>query len=473
MERDHTERPAPEDGLAGAQDVHVTRLDGRAPATSARDWRWSLRLGGAIALLGLIAVVAVALSPLLPRSVLRSGPPAKNLSLSITAIQLPDAARSCLNGMAWSADSARIALVRDSFCDSRATSDPNDPTALIFNAATGKLENGFDLDRMLAPPNAQVTMDGVAWMDAAHIAVLFTVFTTNRAGNLAPSGNGVALLTVRGASAGALIAATDYPVERAGSDTLSSGNHYSVAEWDMRQGALSRRTLNLTPASAYRWNGDGALDPVTLSGNPTGSADTVSIWGSGLLTLANTGVCAASAPNPPARPYLYLTLATLAWSPTHAYLANLSVSGRYPPPLRWGPGAPSGWDGCGQGPATENAQPAPAPDAGLRAVEPLLTSGENAFISLAWRPDGRRLAALTFNVAGAGSAILIYDCRTGRRLRHYTSAQIPLSGQPGTGPAKNFDTIFTAGAWSPDGRSLLIQATGTGALPFIIGARAL
>ncbi len=487
MERGEPEHPGERalEEREALDDLRVTRLDGAAPAGryASRAWRWGLRLGGLVALLSLIAIAAVALGPLLSPLVPRPAP-SKAAPLDITTLRLPEGVRSCVVDGAWSPDSAQVALVRDSACDTSAT-QPS-PNVMIFNGATGKLLSAFPLDATLlegvrgdptmrAAGAYRVGFERVAWEpDDIQIAILFTVFPIYGSGATA---FGLALLTVRGVDTGAMSAWTNTPSAYTPSGPLTLTGPHTVAEWDIQEG---HRTLTVTPAYAYRWGADGSLEPVAPPTAQSASADLAggfSMWRSGRIWAVNALTCDNGVEKLLSQPYIALNLSTLAWSPDGRYVTQVSVNGRYDTP-----GAPtqttqepqSTPSTCGGGQVTPDQLPlAPIHDAGLRAALTLAASGGNVSVELEWRPDGQRLAALTFNIAGTGSAIVIYDCRTGAPLRRYTAGQFPINGLPGTGPAKNFDTVFTGGSWSPDGRRLLIEASGTGAAPFILGPGAL
>lgn len=463
-----------------ARGLRVSGLDGAAPGAgpAARGWRWGLRLGGGVALLTLIAVAAVALSPLLPRPA--PPRPAKLAPVNVLALQVPASARKCLRAAAWSPDGARIAFVRDSACDPRATTDPNDPTALIFDAISGKLESAYPLARMIlsaaAPPDAQVNISDVIWTPRGdQIAVLYTIFKPNGATEATASADGVALLTVRGIHAGRLRSSEEAPLPETNADPLTLTGPRTIAEWGMMEASASRRLLTVEPAYAYQWNPDGSLAPILLSSFPQPDRqDSVSLWRDGQMWLVNARVCSNGLETFLPQPYLALSLRRLAWSPDGAWLVGLSAGARYPlPDSSRTPTPRIAPADCAEGPAAEDVPLGPATDNGLRTAAKLPATGPNASISLAWRPDGKRLAAFVFSVGGEGSAILIYDCATGTLVRRYTAGQIPNTGQPGTGPAKNFWTFFTGGVWSPDGRRLLVETVGVGALPFILGPHAL
>ena len=483
-DRDGPARRAPEERDT-LDDLRRSALDGATPggALAGRAWRWGLRLGGVVALLGLIAVAAVALSPLIPRPA-----PTKPAPLDITALQIPAEARSCLVDGAWSPDGAQIALVRDSQCVPNATKPG--PTVMLFNGTTGALLNAFPLVSAVsqvstpsgggAAPSERVILDHVAWSpDGIQLAIPFVVIPQSAASAMTI---GVALLTVRGPDVGALKLKTETVSSLSPPDSLAQAGQHSITEWDVQEGP---RALSVTPSYAYQWGANGDLEPVTppaTPGAPKGPAGGVvisggfSMWRHGLISTVNATLCDDGAEKFLPQPYVALDLSTLAWSPNGRYIAEVSASGRYDAPDAPANATPEPLttsSACSPGPMPGQLPLAPMRDAGLRSELALVASRAGASADLEWRPDGQRLAAIGEEPVAGINAILIYDCRTGALLERYIAGQIPINGLPGTGPAKNFNDVFIGGSWSPNGRRLLIEATGTGAVPFILGPGAL
>lgn len=390
---------------------------------------------------------------------------------------------------AWSPDSAQVAIVRDTACDANATT--SSPDVMVFNGKTGDLARAFPLDAEILQATApdsraarsmRVEIVGVAWSpDGVQVAAPFIVVPSNASG---PVAIGAALLTARGAHSGAVRLWTGTAHDFAPSGLLAQTRPHVIMVWDTQREA--QRALTVAPAYAYRWGMDGALEPVAMSdaapGAPSGpaggaiSSGGFSLWRRGQMWAVNALDCGGGAEKFLARPYIALQLSTLAWSPDGRYITQVSAAGRYDTPgspSTATPTTPSPFTACSAGPAPDLLPVGPQHDAGLRAALALASAPGIVSVDLEWRPDGRRLAALTFNVSAIGSEIVIYDCRTGAVIHRYTAGQFPINGLPGTGPAKNFNQAFAGGAWSPDGRRLLVEAVGTGAIPFILGPGAL
>jgi WD40 repeat protein len=249
-----------------------------------------------------------------------------------------------------------------------------------------------------------------------------------------------------------------------------------VRVWDMREFQSSgQRVVTITPAFAYQWTADGALEPTDPARVPA-SRGTFSMWWSGQIWAVNALSCDSGTERFLPRPYIAFYLSRYAWSPDGSYLAQVNVAGRYdaPGPLHIvTPGPQPTPATCRSGPPPDQELLGPPPDNGLRSAMALASSTGDPSIDVEWRPDGKRLAAVTFGSGGLGSAVLIFDSHSGATLRRFTPNQLPISGSPGTGPAKNFNGAFIGAAWSPDGRRLLVETAGTGVVPFILGPGAL
>jgi hypothetical protein len=231
-------------------------------------------------------------------------------------------------------------------------------------------------------------------------------------------------------------------------------------EWDLLAGraivarrmpAIEPQPFSAAPALAYAWqNGGPAFAPMGMPagsiprllrdlspiGRPAGGT-TVSIWQPGWLELdweSGSGDIHAVG--------LYTWHTSFsAWSPNGRYIVDrLSTAARIEP-LGFRTPAHSLVNG-----ALSKLPLLPVRDAGLEHVlEGLLDTPRGSGPPapwLAWRPDGRVLAAQ----APSGVGVAFYDCATGRLLgvRNPPAAGVTLSGE------------MAAPRWSPDGTMLVL-----------------
>jgi hypothetical protein len=228
-----------------------------------------------------------------------------------------------------------------------------------------------------------------------------------------------------------------------------------VLEWDLAAGAPAVLPYELPPAGplfnlaaapAYTWDGNGqfmsaataenAHATATPIGNPNGDA-IVTLWQPGIVSLIAP---AASGTGRSAGVYTWSTTFA-AWSPDGRYLIDgVTTGGRLELASRPTPSAET-LDALQIG-----RFPALAPrDAGMaRALEALGAAFEaGQALWLAWRPDGRVLAA-----SPDGDDVTFYDSASGRTLaRVRTAAAAGLEGGLPGGAMR----------WSPDGKWLVLR----------------
>lgn len=229
-----------------------------------------------------------------------------------------------------------------------------------------------------------------------------------------------------------------------------------VLEWDLAAGAPAVLPYELPPAGplfnlaaapAYTWGGDGRLVPDATAagdahpatvpiGNPNGDA-VVTPWQPGIVSLIMPAARGTGRPVG-----IYIWSATFAaWSPDGRYLIDgVTTGGRLEPVGQPTPSA-----------ATLDALqisrfPVLAPrDLGMaRALDELGGASEaGQTLWLAWRPDGRVLAA-----SPDGDDVTFYDTASGRTLgRVRTAAAGGLEGGLPDGAMR----------WSPDGKCLVLR----------------
>jgi hypothetical protein len=223
----------------------------------------------------------------------------------------------------------------------------------------------------------------------------------------------------------------------------------------------SETAVALPTALAYRWSNSGTLVPAVTGssaiGNPDGGTS-FTIWQPGTVSrLARGGVAAHDA-------YEWTT-SFAGWSPDGiTMLEVMDLAARLQPADLPAPDA--------QTLALfqlEGVPLLPIRDAALAGLldamaEPPLSTDFQAYTTaLAWRPDGRVLAAYSDSAYGVtGAALRLYDGATGRQL----VSLVPLGNDGST------ESAGTTLRWSPDGRRLLLVSGPLGSVS-LWGASAL
>ena len=471
-ERPPAEREAPDD-------LRVTPLDGAAPGGGHPwlSWRWGLRLGGLVAVVTLFAVIAVALGPVLPRSVVSPPPP------DVLALDLSPDLRFCATNGYWSPDGRRIAVPRAPTCGSSGAGASNLPDIYIYDAESGAQITAYTImpaiQEALARANlsgAQVNYTGVAWSpDQRTLAAQFDVIQAFPQVSSAPfrARAGVALIALAGPHPGpvsALISPRQLSQAEQGSGFTPGP--LTVDEWDTLQ--LSARQLDLPQALGYEWlpgdlliatgqppakraNAAPTLTDTTGSpGNPI-DGQRFSMWRTGELIGVNAVDCernSASAPASPRRSLTVLHLSTVAWSPDGRYLLMISLEAKAPQTAL--PNAETPFLPFCLSEAAASAVPqAPIHDQAMRAALDLL-GGAVSHVALLWSPDGARMAALPFEDTQASNTITLYDTATGAALTRIPAGPSQIPGAQGS----DANASFVSGAWSPDGQRLLTVVAG-------------
>jgi Tol biopolymer transport system component len=108
---------------------------------------------------------------------------------------------------------------------------------------------------------------------------------------------------------------------------------------------------------------------------------------------------------------------------------------------------------------------APAHDKGLSAALGLLDAQGGNQLTLAWSPDGRRLAVSNFAIAQDVGSLIVYDCASGATLQRFTGGQFGSNSKQ-YGATEN-------PIWSPDSSRLLLTVNGVVAKVVILGPAAL
>lgn len=375
----------------------------------------------------------------------------------------------CVMQIAWSPDGRYVAAVGNAEpCG--AAPDSKDGLIYIYDAQSGKIAQKLHPNALVmgapavkrgiaaytTPTNGPPTVDyyAVTWTpDGQALVMEFTVMPS-LAGTSGPgyeNGTGALRLAVGSAASSAVMI-----------DTRTRFPDGDVERWDLQTGQPAM--VPAPPAAAaYQWSSDGSLTPTdTAPDGPVGapnSGQRFTVWQPGGLLIqqapSSTGIPAPVAQD-------------IAWN---AEISPISPDGRYYYPFLAANGSlvpPST-----QHPFAHEKTLAPH-DAALQALAQALMDAngralEPVPLMLAWRPDGKLLAALNPNANARTSAstyftVSLYDTATGKLVKRLTPN---LSGLP-HGEGNN-----GALAWSPDGKRLLladnifgaITIWGPGALP--------
>lgn len=478
--------PAPDDD-ATDDDLSVSGLgasdtEQRQPRLSAaglRSLRRLWRASGVVAFVALVAIVAVAVAPHLPR------PAAPRYTPPYTALRVSSDTARCLTGASWSHDGHRIAAVESTTCAAPYLGGgPAHPNLLIFDSATGGVVASYDLDDAV---NAALRQVGVATSGGPNYAIIYyeTDWSPDGRQLAAPFAvyglqagySGTAIVTLSGPARGQRTAM----LGALGATDAAPSNGFDVApvkRWDITRGVVS--TVYLAPGLAYRWlPGDVLAAEEPLAANTTtpgvsGSArgdpiggQAFSMWRMGGVSPVTATACGANGVviQPLSAPYAYLTLGATVWSPDGRYLLSATVQARLPSDTGRPLAASAGRSPCDSGPPPDQLPAVTPHDRGLQSALGLLDAEGGNQLSLAWSPDGRRLAVGAFTIAQNVGSVLVYDCASGATLRRFTGDQ--------------FEAAYAASevahnpVWSPDSSRLLLAIDGPVAKLVILGPAAL
>ena len=457
----------------------LPRLPGLSPALR-RVWRAS----GVVTVIALVAVAVALVAPHLPQL------PTAHRQIPYTALQAPDVLVNCLAGASWSRDGHQIAAVASNPCAAVGASATPPPNLFIFDSATGKPVASYNLDPAVEAALARIGLSRSSgtgydisyyessWSPDDHLlAVEFGVYG-EMGGDV-----GVAVVTLTGAQRGH----TRVMLEDLNDTSLTQPSNgfalIPMERWDIADS--SHMTVYLQPALAYRWLPSDVLvasDPLPASASapapsePTsipesafgaGDHQDVNMWQSGTVVPVTAAVCGSdgSTIGPLGTPYALLTLTAPAWSPDGRYLLDVFVQARLPTVAGHPAQSGVGLSPCDSGPQPDQLPRAPYHDKALVAALRLLDAQGGNQLTLAWSPDGARLAVATLNFAQNSGSLLIYARASGQLIQNFSVAdfeanvaQYSLAQNP---------------VWSPDGRSLLLTIARPDAQVVILGPQAL
>ena len=363
---------------------------------------------------------------------------------------------------AWSPDSTLLAVEGMTGCG---PSDGNQADVIIlYDARTGKITQTLHPDALVYGDQAVTNA-----VDAARQALGYTGGSTTASDSLwyspvtwTPDGRTLLLtfsVSVPPPDSGVSenvnglmqMGTTPASQTRLWLDKVTYQQNGFVERWDLMKGT-SALIPQPKPATAYRWQSDGTLAPVTADvsvGTPDGGS-TFSIWQPGSLSYFTF----MSAPSPSTA--ISTDQHRIEWG---ANVYPISPDGRYfysyfpdmgivTPPST--------------GAAVPNLPPLKPHDQALLAQAQRMTqttpSQDVVMYALAWRPDGRRMASLEFDEAIGPAAtpvrprsytVSIYDTATGKVIGHVTVALKKPDQPQSTSP------LYLS--WSPDGKRLMLS----------------
>ncbi|HLY31824.1 MAG TPA: hypothetical protein VKQ36_12415 [Ktedonobacterales bacterium] len=411
---------------------------------------------------------------------------------------------TCPVDVAWSPNSRAVALVGYSLC-------PNTPTLasahrrpqgmlLLYDTTTGGRIGSLQPDQMVAQTiklrlhaiNATLGEDAapyiryqtVQWSpDGRLIAIPFVVDYSRapRAPPFLPSEQ--ARLSATPTVAGVLLAdATHLDTQHI--RIITAPYHESVLplEWNLTTGKPLSTALTLAPSLVYHWGAHGTLlarAPLSPGatgaasvgaagpvGNPDGGAS-FTLWQPGELAPAYLAQNSGIYTSVPGACFWYSQLA--AWSPDGVYLMTPGYVGAQivdsslttPDPAELSAALAT----------TSMGQPASLVprDAALLSLCQRMLPDSSGFAApaqaIAWRPDGKWLAATPDpylnNIAAAGAAqsgvITLYASTTGKPVK---TLAIPADTQAPLTNLLSEQSLWLR--WSPDGARLLLLDLYTG-----------
>ncbi len=399
---------------------------------------------------------------------------------------------TCPADVAWSPDSAEIALLGYAQCPT-AGGKPSSQAGvvLLYDAATGALI------RRIAP-NPLAQRDGAValpplsaapgrpgpyihyltalWSADGKTLALPFIVEQDYAPRAAPYLPNYAPPTTRQTTAGVLLIDVANPTGGA-TRVIAAPYREGAAplEWDLTSGRLITGALNLTPALGYRWGAAGALiaqSPLSATTAATTRAGPVGdTIGGASFTIWQPGEIAPGYQRQDSGSYnsvngvcqWYSQFAV--WSPGGRYLVTPGYVGG----LLAGSSLPTPDPTALAEANTSQALTLSPRDATMTSLcqqmRPDIHGNPAAAQAIAWRPDGRILAVTAdpyFSDYLAASATLhgvvtLYADSTGRPLK---TLSIPTDSQAPLNNLLTEQTIWLR--WSPDGSRLLLLDLLTG-----------
>lgn len=349
-----------------------------------------------IALSAVLAVVIVAVAALAVLNATRRTPVAATIPSRIT-IDLHAARLYCLSSVVWSPDGTHLAFHADPYdCATAPATNPPSPVVAIFDARNGRLERTlkpYDALRQLGASNPS-DLTRFVWSADGKSLIFFVGYAFTHV-DAVPS-SGLLYLPLDG-GAPRYVSGPAVPFT-------------STVVWDLTAGkATSVIAGQIAPAAGYRFTDDGHIVPDTTADGIAGGPSSFYQAGT-ILPIPYVSGTQIGPPNAPPAALIYRSVRTLR-SPDGRFAAfGLPLTARFAPPagVTLSPlNAPT----CqaADSPLLPVCEALPAPEGGaaLTTAVAAAAAGHTSTqpnsqvtltfwpeVDLAWRPDGKVVAAL-------------------------------------------------------------------------------
>jgi WD40 repeat protein len=355
----------------------------------------------------------------------------------------------CATQIAWSPDSARLAVLGNAENCSGSASGRTPGLILVYAVPSGKLI------QTLHPDTAVLALPVIARKVAGNSAAggLISTLTYNTL-TWTPDNQAILLnfdLELLPSASLNNCCTSIYGLLRLDTTDpsrtkvwLDSNPLYlaPLERWNLVSGAVDTPPAPAR-ATAYRWNAAGILTPARPAGQAIGTPDggnTFTVWQSGMLLFATKSDKATESTTVLAQDVAWLSYVSPI-SPDGLYFyPDLTYSGSLVPPST-------------QHAAADEPVFAPHDQALVELAQQMMRTpspSQNINALVAWRPDGSYLAALAPDGESPNPAALtisIYDTASGKLVKQVKPNFTGLTGNQGG----NTELL-----WSPDGSHLLL-----------------
>ena len=464
---------------AAVESTHAEPARTPAPSSSAirqapppnRSRRGAMIGAAAVAAIAIVVLITILVVNLggarRPTTTGKTAPPA---SKPIVRINPLSDGLICVGLVTWSPDSTQIAVLGNTQTCGASSEGEQTTGIYIYDARNGALVQRLEPDNSLAGSPAvqdaiaksvsnayntpELSYMGMVWTpDGKALLLPYRILTSAPNAAVPTYVTGLMRLGIKSAA-----------LTSVWLDPPHDSPDIVAERWDLTTGAPAQLPLPAV-VSAYTWTSDGALVAATAPadaaiGTPAGG-QSFSVWQPGYL-LYQGSLENLTTPGPATTTPVQ---GDVGWSPT---IMALSPDGHYF--YAYFSYAFVAFDSLTP-PSTQHVppgEPTLAPrDQALLALAQRMTQAtgdltQQPGYAVAWRPDGKLMAAVSLNVnvaqtttAPSALAVSVYDTASGQMVKQFTPDWTGLA----TGNASQ-ETVM----WSPDGKRLLLQDNVYGAI---------